>query len=180
MVDEMTNANGHGGIRAGSGAKRKPLAEKILTGRKNLQQMSFEELESIDMPEPKEYLAAKQRDGKDLQAMEIYKETWQWLDQRRCAALINPQLLEQYSMAMARWMQCEGAITEYGFISKHPTTGAPIASPFVAMSQNFRKQALNIWVQIFQVVKENCSQDYNALSDDPMERLLSRRPERRL
>ena len=83
-------------------------------------------------------------------------------------------------MAMARWMQCEGAITEYGFISKLPTTGAPIASPFVAMSQNFRKQALNIWVQIFQVVKENCSQDYNALSDDPMERLLSRRPERRL
>lgn len=175
----MANASGHGGTRSGSGAKRKPLAEKILTGGKNIKHMSFAELQGCDMPEPKEYLSAKQRDGKDLQAVEIYKEIWLWLRQRDCATLVNSQLLEQYAMAMARWMQCEDAITEYGFISKHPTTGAPIASPFIVMVQNFRKQALNIWLQIFQIVKENCSQDYNSLMDDPMERLLTRRRERR-
>ena len=40
------------------------------------------------MPPPKAYLAAKQKNGKDLIAVEIYTETWQWLAERGCAHLI--------------------------------------------------------------------------------------------
>ena len=31
---------------------------------------------------------------------------------RGCAALVSPQLLERYAMSVARWIQCEEAITE--------------------------------------------------------------------
>lgn len=62
-------------------------------------------------------------------------------------------------------------------LSKHPTSGKPIASPFVTMSQNYMKQTNQLWYQIYQVVKENCLTDYNGadVQDDVMERLLRAR-----
>ena len=69
------------------------------------------------------------------------------------------------------------SIREFGFLAKHPTTGNAIPSPYVAMSQSFSKQANNLWYQIYQVVKENCSVEYKGATphDDMMERLLSAR-----
>jgi hypothetical protein len=51
----------------------------------------------------------------------------------------------------------------------------PIASPYVAMSREYRKQAVAIWDRIFAVVRENCSGDYNAHAPgmDVMEALLT-------
>ena len=74
-------------------------------------------------------------------------------------------------------LQCEKAITTYGFLGKHPTTGAPIPSPFVTMSQTYMKQANGLWLIIFQTVKENCSAPFESGNpqDDVMERLLRSR-----
>ena len=57
------------------------------------------------------------------------------------------------------------------------TTGKAIPSPYVAMSQSFSKQANNLWYQIYQVVRENCSVEYKGATphDDMMERLLTAR-----
>jgi hypothetical protein len=80
-------------------------------------------------------------------------------------------------MSVARWVQCEEAISEYGFIAKHPTSGSPIASPYVSMSQNYMKQTNQIWYQIFQIVRENCLTDYeeDTPQDNVMELLLRAR-----
>jgi hypothetical protein len=80
-------------------------------------------------------------------------------------------------MSVARWIQCEEAISKYGFLGKHPTSGNPIQSPYVAMSQSFMKQSTLAWLQIFQVVKENCTVDFRGPNpnDDMMERLLRTR-----
>jgi len=176
-------ANGHGGPRIGAGNKKKPLADKILEGNPGKRRLTVVEftdtadLEGQVMPLPREYLAAKQKNGKGMLAVEIYEKTWQWLYERRCAHLIPAQLLEQYAMSVSRWIQCEECITEFGFLAKHPTTGNAIPSPYVAMSQSFMKQANNIWYQIYQVVRENCATDYKGANphDDVMERLLSAR-----
>ena len=82
-----------------------------------------------------------------------------------------------FAMSVSRWIQCEHAISEYGFLAKHPTTGQAIASPYVSMSQNYMKQVNNLWYQIFQIVKENCSADFSGATpqDDVMERLLRSR-----
>jgi hypothetical protein len=113
------------------------------------------DLTGEDMPPPQDYLAAKQKDGGGTIAVEVYGKTWRWLKERSCAHLIPPQVLENYAQTVGRWVQCEEAISAYGFLSKHPTTGAPIPSPFVSMSQSFMKQANSLWFQIYQIMREN-------------------------
>ena len=172
-----------GGPRVGQGRKSKALAEKLAAGNPGHRPMLVMDLpegtklDGEDMPEPGAYLKARQRNGGGLEAEKIYRETWYWLKERGCEKLVSKQLLEQYAMSVSRWIQCEEAISEYGFLSKHPTTGAACASPYVAMSQQFMKQVNQIWYQIFQIVKENCSTEFsgNTPQDDVMERLLRSR-----
>ena len=180
MAKDGTN---RGGARVGAGAKKKPLAEKIVEGNPGGRKLTVIEfnntadLKGQSMPEPNKMLEAIQKDGKALIAGEIYKSTWQWLNERGCAALVSPQLLERYAMSVARWIQCEEAVTEYGFLAKHPTTGNAIQSPYVAMGQNYMSQTNRLWMEIFQIVKENSVGEYNGANpqDDVMERLLTAR-----
>lgn len=181
-----------GGIRVGqTGRPKKSLLEKtdVTNPSKNKigvldipDNLEGADLVGEDMPPVKEYMSAKQRDGKSLEAGEIYINTLQWLKRLNCDKYVNPQLIEQYSMSVARWLQCEEAITKFGFLGKHPTSGAPIQSPYVAMSQSFMKQANVSWLQIFQIVKENCTVDYKGINpqDDLMERLLQARSKGKL
>ena len=177
-------ANGQGGARIGAGRKKKALADNIADGnpgKRKLTVLDFTDnaadLEGQQMPPPKAFLAARQKNGKDLLAVQVYEETWRWLAERECARLVPAQILEHYAMAISRWIQCEECITEYGFLAKHPTTGNAIPSPYVSMSQSFSKQANNLWYQIYQVVRENCSVEYKGATphDDMMERLLTAR-----
>ena len=57
------------------------------------------------MPPVKEYLKAKQKNGKDLVAEQVYKETWNWLRERGCEKNVSPQLIDQYAMSVSRWIQ---------------------------------------------------------------------------
>lgn len=180
MAKDGTN---RGGARIGAGAKKKALVDKITEGNpggRTLTIMEFQnaaDLEGIEMTEPSKMLEAVQKDGKTLVAGDIYRDTWNWLNERGCAALISPQLLERYAMSVARWIQCEEAVTEFGFLAKHPTTGNAMQSPYVAMSQNYMTQTNRLWLEIFQIVKENSLSEYtgNNPQDNVMERLLTAR-----
>lgn len=181
--EEMArDGTARGGPRAGSGRKSKALTEKMETGNPGGRKLKVMELPDTpdlkgeDVPDPKDYLSAKQKNGSPLCADEVFKETWLWLKERGCEKLISTQLIEQYAMSVARWLQCEQAISDYGFLAKHPTTGAACASPYVAMSQQYMKQVNQVWFQIFQIVKENCSVEFQGTpQDDMMERLLRSR-----
>ncbi len=171
-----------GGQRAGSGRKSKALSEKIATGNPGGRALTVLELpetasfDGVDMPAPSEYLTAKQKNGGDLAAENIYKETWLWLKERGCEKFVSKQLVEQYAMSVSRYIQCEEAVSEFGFLAKHPTTGQACASPYVAMSQQYMKQVNQIWYQIFQIVKENCSTEFSGTpQEDVMEMLLRKR-----
>ena len=175
---------GRRGPAAGQGGRPpKPLAEKVLDGNPGKRKLTVVEFpgsndfHGVNMPLPREMLSAVQKDGKPLIASEIYERTWDWLNERGCASIVSPQVLERYAMSGARWIQCEAAITEYGFLAKHPTTGNAIQSPYVAMSQNYMAQTNRLWYEIFQIVKENCAADYTGANpqDDVMERLLTAR-----
>ena len=129
------------------------------------------------MPKPSAMLSATQKDGKTLVAAEVYEKTWTWLAERGCAALVSPQLLERYAMSVARWIQCEEAITEYGFLAKHPTTGNAIQSPLCGDEPELHVpdqppvdgNLPNRQEELFQRVRRGYAQD------DVMERLLSAR-----
>ena len=171
-----------GGARPNTGPKRKALADKIVEGKATLEVGAVilpepVDIEGVDMPPIKDFLKAKQKNGKDMCAEDVYKSTYLWLKKRRCEKLVSTQLLEQYAMSVSRWVQCEEAISEFGFLAKHPTTGNAMQSPYVAMSQNYLKQVNQVWYQIYQVVKDNCYADIGGASpqDDLMERLLQAR-----
>ena len=53
---------------------------------------------------------------------------------------VNKRLLESYSMAFACFIQCEDALSKYGLLGKHPTTGGVVASPFIIMKQKSSEQ----------------------------------------
>jgi hypothetical protein len=182
-----------GGRRVRAGDKPMPAAEKIAKGKKvkilknDIPELDYEELEAVDLPEgavlhgsdmpkPSEYLSARQKNGKPLGADEIYRETWIWLKERRCEKLVNPRLIESYAQAFARYIQCENAISSYGFLGKHPTTGGVVASPFVQMSNQYQKTANLLWYEIYDVVKENCTEQFDGdPKEDMMEILLRAR-----
>ena len=189
MAKDGTN---RGGRRVRAGDKPLPLAEKIAHGKpaRVLElpefppetELEIDELDGVsdmlgeDIPPPSEYLSSLQRDGKPLGADELYMETWRWLKERGCDKFVNPRLVEAYAQAFTRYIQCEEAISTYGFLGKHPTTGGAIASPFVAMSQSFQKQANLVWYEIFDIVKQNCTTAFvGNPQDDIMETLLSGR-----
>lgn len=165
---------GKRGPKPGTGGRpKKSITEKIENGNPGKRTLTVLDKSSFDTPltppEPSDFLKASQRDG-ELIAEKIYKATYSWLRNCDCDSLINFQVVEQYAMTRARWIQCENMISKFGFCSKHPTTGAPIASPFVNIANIYFNQYTKIWADIYQIVKENCTKEY---TDDPMEGLLS-------
>lgn len=165
-----------GGARVGAGRKPKALSEKINQGSQAAV-LSFPEpaeLKGERVPPIKEFLKASQKSGVSLCAEDVFRSTYLWLQKRGCDRFVNTQLIEQYAMMVSRWVQCETMISEYGFLGKHPTTGAAITSPYVTMSQTYLKQVNQCWYQIYQIVKDNCSVEYGGSNphDSLMERLL--------
>lgn len=180
MPTKSNNTGGRGGARAGAGRKKSAIKDKIEKGNpggRKLEVLDIPDMEGVEMPKPHDFLSAEQRDGSSLQAGDIYKETWEWLKKVGCANMISPQLLERYAMASARWIQCEEMTNKLGFLSKHPTTQKPIPSPFINIGINYMNQAVRLWNEIFQIVKENCSAEFSepAPQTDLMERLLRAR-----
>ena len=186
MARDGTN---RGGRRVRAGDKPMPAAEKLQHGMQvkvmsnDIPTFEPDELEAVDLPEgavmngekmpkPGDYLSARQKNGIPLGADEIYKETWRWLKERGCDRLVNKRLIESYAQAFARYIQCEEATSTYGLLGKHPTTGGVIASPFVQMSQQYQKSANLIWYEIYDIVKQNCTEVFEDSPHDTMEMLL--------
>lgn len=91
--------------------------------------------------------------------------------QRNCENLVNPRLLESYSESFARYIQCKEEISQFGLLG----TGGVITSPFVQMSSQFQKTANLLWYEIYDIVKENCTEVYEDYGEYMMEKLLRQR-----
>ncbi|MBE6084336.1 MAG: hypothetical protein E7203_02500 [Selenomonas ruminantium] len=60
------NKKGRGGARAGAGRKKKALADKISEGKTDkVTVLPTANLKGIEMPAPKEYLKAPQKNGQE-------------------------------------------------------------------------------------------------------------------
>ena len=131
MAKDGTNRDGR---RVRAGAKLDPLNEKLAAGRPatRLEDPLNEPfnfagndigdgamLAGETMPEPSDYLSAIQRDGKPLGADLVYRETWQWLDQRGCSQFVRATCTTDYAgttpgnevMAAGRRIIVTGEIT---------------------------------------------------------------------
>ena len=110
-----------GGTRVGAGRKPKALADKVADGRKAkvLDLPEAAEFTGADVPPVEEYMKAKQSSGIDLCAKDVFESTYVWLKERGCEQLVNTQLINQYAMSVARWVQCEQCIGHSVFCSNY-------------------------------------------------------------
>lgn len=83
-MDIAKDGTARGGPRVGAGRKSKALADKIADGRAAGAMVLPEpaSIEGVDVPPVKDYLKAAQKNGKDLCAEEVYRDTWAWLKAR--------------------------------------------------------------------------------------------------
>ena len=174
-------ANNHGGRRKGAGRKKKPVAEHVLNGTAQTNELPtlsvYGELSGEEMPKPNEYLTKQSRGViTENRGKEIYEKLWHWLKERDCNLLVNPESLQQYALSLARCEQCENAIHDHGFLAKHPTTHMPCESPFVRIAQKYQKQAQGQWSAIEVNISERLRYyvDKNAVSTDPLDIILNR------
>lgn len=163
------DGTGRGGVRIGAGRKPKTMADKILDGK--ISAPSIKEKSNFKIPTAKSYLDAEQKGGGKTCAKQVYRNTYNWLNSCGCADLVAPQTVENFAQTIARHIQAESAITSTGFLARHPTTGEPMASPYVKISLDYLKAAQQIWYQISQIVKNNSVANYD--DDDMMENLLT-------
>ena len=110
MPTKSNNTGGRGGKRPGAGRKPKAVKEKADSGNpggRRLTVLDIPNVEGSEMPKPDKILSATQKDGTTLKAAEIYERVWNWLDKLGATAYIAPEVIEQYAMCRARWLQCE-------------------------------------------------------------------------
>ena len=115
LPTKSNNIGGQGGKRPGAGRKPKGVVEKAANGNpggRKLTVLDIPDMEGTDMPKPDEILSATQKDGTKLKAAEIYEAVWHWLEKLNATAYVSPQVIEQYAMCRARWMQCEEMTNE--------------------------------------------------------------------
>ena len=155
------NGQQRGGARRGSGRKPKTT-------------IPFEVLpaaEGIDRKDLPSYMRRNQRPGESkLLAPEIYADVMAWLKDHKVDGHVTEHAIEIYSMSLARWIQAEEAISRTGFLAKHPTTGAPIASPYVAIANDYQKQTQAAWFTIYQMIKD--ATDGKEKPEEPTNSLL--------
>lgn len=152
----MINSKGttNGGPRRNSGEKKKTgLPFQIIEAPETAAELAAKK------PTP-DYMRRQQMDGRaKLQAEEIQHKIDAWLIERGVRQYVPDHLVEMYSMALARYIQTEEEISKTGFLAKHPTTGAPMTSPYVTMSLEFSKQVQAHWWQIYTTIKEATARD---------------------
>lgn len=151
-----SKGNDRGGARQGSGPKvKKGVAFKIVSTQEAAAEAAAKK------PTP-DYLRRRQLEGRaDLQAEEIQHKIDAWLIERGVRQHVPDHLVEMYSMALARYIQTEEEVSKTGFLAKHPTTGAPMTSPYVTMSIEYSKQVQAHWWQIYTTIKDATAGDEN-------------------
>ena len=135
-----------------------------------------DDLSAEFVPPIDDFLLETQKDGSKLEADKVFTSTYLWLKSRGCENLVPKQLINEYAISVARWIQAERYVSKYGALAMHPTVKSTITSPYVTMSQNYIKQITNTWYQIYTIVKDS-GNDMTGGSDtdDPMEKLLRAR-----
>ena len=167
MARDGTN---RGGLRIGAGRKRKSLEERLLEGEIIPTEILGTQ-KDFEIPKPKSYLTADSKSGK-VYAGRIYLETYDYLKKCGCAEIIPPQLVSNFAQAVSQHIQAEEIIKQTGLLSRHPTTGEPMANPLVKISLDYLKMAQQIWYMIFQTVKENSISTGGGSATDTMELIL--------
>ena len=162
-----------GGARMGAGRKARSLEKKIVEG-KSAKFIPMKDLSDVkcDVPKADKFLTQKTKDGVEINAEQIYSNVYKWLHTVGCEKLVPDELITKYSWIYARWRYCETCIMSDGEVQKCDANGGKMVNPLQKYAEMYSKQMDAVWMQIYTIVKENASEEFNNMSDDPMEKML--------
>lgn len=92
MPIKSNNIGGRDGKRPSAGRKKTAVKDKYVNGNpdgRKLEVLNIPDTEGEEIPEPHEFLSARQHDGTTLEAGDIYRETWEWLDKLGVAKAVR-------------------------------------------------------------------------------------------
>ena len=157
MINNKGTTNG--GERRNSGPK--PKVNATTFDVVELPETAAEKAAGIPTPA---WMKRKQMEGRaELAAEELKQRIDAWLIERDVRRHVPDHMIEMFAMALARYIQTEEEVSKYGFLAAHPTTKAPMTSPYVTMSIEYGKQVQATWWQIYQTIK-----DATAAEGEPM------------
>ncbi len=160
MARDGTVRSGTKGNKGGGQSNPKPPDLSVIP-------IKHVNISQYEKPDP--FLNEKQAGAVTLKGRDVYYKLMVWLDQAGCKN-IQPKLVEEYALSYARWRQAEKLISKHGLLAPHPTTGVPMTSPLVSVSQGYYKQMHAAWYAIWDVLKTTAKP---AAEQDDMEMLLA-------
>lgn len=124
------------------------------------------------MPAVKEYMVKQQASGNFLCSKEELEDIADWVDRNGCLKYVPHQLMEQYAMNRARWIDLQDKISQYQYMARKGN-GNPMVSPFYEMLSDEERKANSTFNIINQIVKEH-SVNYQPFSprDSKMAQIL--------
>jgi hypothetical protein len=158
-----------GGARPGAGRPKKPLSDKVLEGnpgKRELTVVQFDERKNAieknsnsgdiqrrnqtprGMPS---YLDMIAKEGGDLlpPASEIYTLLTGWVASSGCAAIVAPNLIEDFAFLRRAYLECEYMNRKLGRIASGKR------SPYVNMALDYQKAMMAVYNQIWLIVSQN-------------------------
>ena len=161
-----------GGARPGAGRKKKPVAEKLLTGNPGKRPIEY-----VDYTNAPEISTEPPTELEPLSATEtkIYKYIVDWLTQMQVTRGVLSFHIYDYAKAKAQWMHCEKMIAQHGMLYKKNDKAEH--SPYIEIGAGYLKQANDAWAEIYKVVRETNTKEFSNSSpnDEVMEAILSGR-----
>ena len=148
------------------GAGRKPAGANVMPG--------FPIPKTADVPEDlmealPGFMKASQKMGGDLLAPQVYADTRDFLDARGCLGAVSETMLQQYAMAVARWIQLETLVSDAGFIVTNTGSGGGkklVQSPLLVALQNQLKIINLTWYPIFTTIRETAASRFGGVDED--------------
>lgn len=89
-------------------------------------------------------VSEQQKDGTTLKTQEIYDEIMKVITKSECQERIPKELIEEYAICTARWIQCEEYSNRLGLIAKSTISQKPLISPYVNAGIIYLNQSIKL------------------------------------
>lgn len=99
-------------------------------------------------------VSEQQKDGTTLKTQEIYDEIMKVITKSECQERIPKELIEEYAICTARWIQCEEYSNRLGLIAKSTISQKPLISPYVNASMIYLNQSIKLRQEINNLIQK--------------------------
>lgn len=119
------------------------------------------------------FIDIAQKDGSKLKTEEIIKLINKTVAESGCESRVPQELIEEYAVCTARWIQCEENNNKFGLLTKIPISQKPIISPYINAGMLYLNQSIKLRNEINSIIQKFGKIKFEPC--DPVTQLLEER-----